>query len=141
MSNFKELYNKEIINSLMKEYNYTTTMQVPRLEKIVINIKKLQMISEWVKSHHEKWDGTGYPNRLKGEEIPLIARIISAVDSHDVMVNDRPYHKAMPEEDAIAELKRCSGTQFDPDVVEAFVRLLEREELPKEQMKEATANA
>ena len=51
------------------------------------------------------------------------------------------YHKAMPEADAIAELKRCSGTQFDPDVVEAFVRLLEREELPKEQMTEAAANA
>lgn len=109
--------------------------------RIAKSSAELEDIAEGILSHHEKWDGTGYPNGLKGEEIPLIARIISAVDSHDVMVNDRPYHKAMPEEDAIAELKRCSGTQFDPDVVEAFVRLLEREELPKEQMTEAAANA
>ena len=109
--------------------------------RIAKSSAELEDIAEGILSHHEKWDGTGYPNRLKGEEIPLIARIISAVDSHDVMVNDRPYHKAMPEADAIAELKRCSGTQFDPDVIEAFVRLLEREELPKEQMTEAAANA
>lgn len=105
--------------------------------RIAKSSAELEDIADGILSHHEKWDGTGYPNRLKGEEIPLIARIISAVDSHDVMVNDRPYHKAMPEADAIAELKRCSGTQFDPHVVEVFVKLLEREELPKE----AEANA
>ena len=107
--------------------------------RIAKSSAELEDIAEGILSHHEKWDGTGYPNRLKGEEIPLIARIISAVDSHDVMVNDRPYHKAMPEADAIAELKRCSGTQFDPQVVEIFVKLLEREELPKEQEKEEAA--
>jgi len=107
--------------------------------RIAKSSAELEDIADGILSHHEKWDGTGYPNRLKGEEIPLIARIISAVDSHDVMVNDRPYHKAMPEADAIAELQRCSGTQFDPHVVEVFVKLLEREELPKEQ--EAAANA
>jgi len=110
--------------------------------RIAKSSAELEDIADGILSHHEKWDGTGYPNRLKGEEIPLIARIISAVDSHDVMVNDRPYHKAMPEADAIAELKRCAGTQFDPHVVEVFVRLLEREELPKEetaQVQEAPA--
>ena len=90
--------------------------------------------------HHEKWDGTGYPNGLKGEEIPLIARVISAVDSHDVMVNDRPYHKAMPEKDAIAELRRCSGTQFDPHVVEVFTKMLEREDLPQQEMEALAAS-
>ena len=109
--------------------------------RIAKSSAELEDIADGILCHHEKWDGTGYPNRLKGEQIPLIARIISAVDSHDVMVNDRPYHKAMPEADAIAELRRCSGTQFDPDVIEAFVRLLEREELPKEQETEAVANA
>ena len=92
---------------------------------------ELSGIADCILSHHEKWDGTGYPNKLKGEEIPLLARIISAVDSHDVMVHDRPYHHAMPEEDAIKELRRCAGTQFDPHVIEVFTKLLEEEELPK----------
>lgn len=108
--------------------------------RIAKSSAELEDIAEGILSHHEKWDGTGYPNGLKGEDIPLIARIISAVDSHDVMVNDRPYHKAMPEADAIAELQRCSGTQFDPNVVEVFVKLLEREELPKEQTKTEVTN-
>lgn len=102
---------------------------------------ELAVVADGILSHHEKWDGTGYPNGLKGEEIPLVARVISAVDSHDVMVNDRPYHKAMPERDAIAELRRCSGTQFDPHIVEVFTKMLEREDLPKEEAKNAQENA
>ena len=98
--------------------------------RIAKSSPELAEIADGILCHHEKWDGTGYPNALKGEEIPLIARIIACVDSHDVMVNDRPYHKGMPEKEAIAELRRCSGTQFDPSVVEAFTKLLEREELP-----------
>ena len=102
---------------------------------------ELSSIADCILSHHEKWDGTGYPNKLKGEDIPLLARIISAVDSHDVMVHDRPYHRAMPEEDAIKELRRCAGTQFDPNIIEVFTRLLEEEELPKiQKAREAAAN-
>ncbi|MCR4690603.1 MAG: diguanylate cyclase [Lachnospiraceae bacterium] len=97
--------------------------------RIAKSSPELAEIADGILCHHEKWDGTGYPNALKGEEIPLIARIIAAVDSHDVMVNDRPYHKGMPEKEAIAELRRCSGTQFDPHVVEIFTRMLEREDL------------
>jgi diguanylate cyclase (GGDEF)-like protein len=100
--------------------------------RIAKSSPELAEIADGILCHHEKWDGTGYPNALKGEEIPLIARIIAAVDSHDVMVNDRPYHKGMPEQDAIAELRRCSGTQFDPTIVEVFTRMLEREELHEE---------
>ena len=99
--------------------------------RIAKSSPELGDIAECILSHHEKWDGTGYPNRLKGEEIPLLARIISAVDSHDVMVHNRPYHQAMPEEDAIKELRRCAGTQFDPYIVEVFTKLLEEEELPR----------
>lgn len=99
--------------------------------RIAKSSPELSDIAECILSHHEKWDGTGYPNHLKGEEIPLLARIISAVDSHDVMVHNRPYHQAMPEEDAIKELRRCAGTQFDPKIVEVFTALLEEEELPK----------
>ena len=71
--------------------------------------------------HHERWDGGGYPAGLAGEEIPLGARILAAADSFDAMTTDRAYRNALPAADAIAELIRCSGTQFDPRVIEVFV--------------------
>ena len=73
-----------------------------------------------VQYHHEKWDGTGYPDRLAGEAIPRVARIVRACDAYSAMTTDRPYRKAMPVSEAVAELQRCSGTDFDPDVVEAL---------------------
>ena len=92
-----------------------------RGERIVINIKKLQMISEWVKAHHEKWDGTGYPDGLRGEGIPLAGRIIALADTYDAMTSTRPYRTALSHEIAISEIKRCAGTQFDPQLAELFV--------------------
>ncbi len=86
--------------------------------------KELKPIGEYILHHHERWDGGGYPGGLAGEEIPLLSRIITVVDSHDVMVHDRPYHKAMSGKDAEAELRRCSGTQFDPNLVEVFLQVL-----------------
>lgn len=70
--------------------------------------------------HHERWDGKGYPNRLRGEEIPLESRIIAVVDSFDAMCSDRPYSKARPVGEAVDEIMRCAGSQFDPMVAEAF---------------------
>ena len=78
-------------------------------------------------SHHERWDGKGYPLGLKGEEIPLISRIISVVDAYDVMTNDRPYRKALKHESAMEELERCSGTQFDPAIVKEFKIFMKNE--------------
>jgi response regulator RpfG family c-di-GMP phosphodiesterase len=78
-----------------------------------------------VYSHHEKWDGSGYPQGLRGEAIPLGARIFSVVDAFDAMTFDRPYSRAIPFDTAYAEIKRCAGTQFDPAVVEAFLRVPE----------------
>ena len=78
-----------------------------------------------VYSHHEKWDGSGYPRSLRGEEIPLGARIFAVVDAFDAMTFDRPYSKAIPFEAARTEIKRCAGTHFDPAVVEAFMRVPE----------------
>jgi len=75
--------------------------------------------------HHEKWDGTGYPRGLKGEEIPLGARIFMVVDAFDAMTFDRPYSKAKPFDVAKAEIKRCSGKHFDPGVVTAFFNVPE----------------
>ena len=71
-------------------------------------------------SHHERWDGTGYPDRLPGPEIPLGARIIFVVDAYDAMTSDRVYRGRLSQEDALAELERCAGTQFDPAVVSAL---------------------
>jgi cyclic di-GMP phosphodiesterase len=73
--------------------------------------------------HHEKWDGSGYPRGLKGDDIPLGARIFSVVDAFDAMTFDRPYSKAIPFDVAQAEIKRCAGSHFDPAVVEAFLRV------------------
>ena len=78
-----------------------------------------------VYSHHEKWDGSGYPNALKGDDIPLGARIFAVVDAFDAMTFDRPYSKAVPFEAAKAEIKRCAGTHFDPAVVAAFLQVPE----------------
>lgn len=88
---------------------------------------ELESIAEYILHHHERWDGKGYPSGLKGEEIPLLSRIITVVDSHDVMIHDRPYHKAMSEEAAQEELLRCSGTQFDPHLVTVFLEVINNE--------------
>ena len=77
--------------------------------------------------HHEHWDGTGYPQGLAREQIPLLGRIISVADTYDAMTTNRAYRKALPHEVAIAELEKCSGTQFDPDIVVVFVREIEKQ--------------
>lgn len=79
-----------------------------------------------VRHHHEHWDGRGYPAGLKGEEIPLLARILSVADAYEAMISDRPYRKGRTHNDALGELQRCSGTQFDPRVVEAFIDSIDR---------------
>lgn len=89
---------------------------------------ELDSIAEYILHHHERWDGNGYPGGLKGKDIPLLSRIITVVDSHDVMVHDRPYHKAMSEEAAQEELLRCSGTQFDPHLVTVFLEVINSQE-------------
>jgi response regulator RpfG family c-di-GMP phosphodiesterase len=89
-------------------------------QKILRNIPFLEGAARIVAQHHEKWDGTGYPIGLRGEDIEIGARIFSVVDAFDAMVSDRVYRKGCSYEDALAELERCSGTQFDPLIVEAF---------------------
>lgn len=75
-------------------------------------------------SHHEKWDGTGYPRELKGEQIPLEARIFAVVDAYDAMVSDRPYRAALSKEKTLEHIRANSGSHFDPAVVEAFMTLI-----------------
>jgi HD-GYP domain-containing protein (c-di-GMP phosphodiesterase class II) len=73
--------------------------------------------------HHERWDGAGYPHGLKGEEIPIEARVIAVADAYDAMTSDRPYRRALSHAEAAAEVERCAGTQFDPQVARAFLSL------------------
>jgi putative nucleotidyltransferase with HDIG domain len=76
-----------------------------------------------VRHHHEQYDGNGYPDRLKGEKIPLGARIIAVADAYQAMTEDRPYRRALPPEQALGEMRKCSGTQFDPRVVQALIQI------------------
>ncbi len=92
-------------------------------------IRDLDSVITGVKYHHERWDGYGYPEGLEGERIPLLASIISVADSYDAMTSDRPYRSAFTKDQAIVELERCSGTQFNPAIVKAAVALYKRGEL------------
>ena len=83
----------------------------------------LQTATEIALTHHERWDGTGYPTGLRGEQIPISGRIVSVADAFDAMTHVRPYKRAFPVARAIVEIERCSGTQFDPRVVAAFLTL------------------
>lgn len=96
-------------------------------EEILRPIKEFKHLLPLIRLHHEKVNGTGYPDGLKGDEIPLLAKILCVADSYDSMKSDRPYRPTPGKGYAISELKRCSGIQFDPQVVEAFLRVLERE--------------
>jgi putative two-component system response regulator len=75
-------------------------------------------------THHEKWDGSGYPRQLRGEEIPLIGRIVAVVDVFDALTTERPYKKAWTVEDALALIQRESGKHFDPELVRIFMSIL-----------------
>lgn len=93
--------------------------------RLLSPIRQLKHIIPWIRHHHERWDGSGYPDGLKGEDIPLQARILMVADAFDSMTVSRPYRYAIGKEKAIEELKRCSGTQFDPQVVDVFIRCIE----------------
>ncbi len=97
--------------------------------EILAPIKELKDIIPGVKYHHEFYDGTGYPDGLKGEAIPLHARILTVADTVDAMGADRPYREGRAMDVIIAELKRCSGTQFDPKVAEAFLKVLPQKDI------------
>jgi len=88
------------------------------------NIPDFAPIAQEILYHHEYWDGTGYPEGLKGEKIPLLSRIISIVDTYDVMQFRRPYKGPLSKAEALKEIKRCAGTQFDPQLVEIFLKIV-----------------
>lgn len=94
-------------------------------QRIALSVPDLAPIADLILKHHEWWNGKGYPLGLKGEEIPLECRIVSIIDAYEAMTNDRPYRKALPSEAAIEEIRRCAGTQFDPELVLKFLEVIE----------------
>ena len=104
------------------EYNAIMMHAVYGAEMLA-HIRQLKDIIPGVKWHHEKYDGSGYPDGLEGEDIPVIARIISVADTFDAMTTDRPYRKGLSVKAAMEELKRYAGAQFDPDAVDAFTKV------------------
>ena len=93
-------------------------------ERILLAAPALRPVARLVRASHERYDGSGYPDSLVGEQIPLGARVVGVCDAFDAMVSERPYREAFTETQALNELELCSGRQFDPDVVEAFVRVM-----------------
>jgi HD-GYP domain-containing protein (c-di-GMP phosphodiesterase class II) len=93
--------------------------------QIMSPIRMLKDIIPGIRNHHETWDGTGYPDRMKGEEIPMVARIIGVADTFDAMTTTRPYQQAMTLDYVLNKMRSMSGSRFDPTVVEAFIAAVE----------------
>jgi putative two-component system response regulator len=104
-------------------YNAIVTAE-KKLKEVKVSF--LSFAKQIALSHHEKWDGSGYPNGLSGDEIPLCARIMAVADVYDALISERVYKKGMPHEQAVEIIRKDSGTHFDPDVVDAFL-VLEKE--------------
>jgi HD-GYP domain-containing protein (c-di-GMP phosphodiesterase class II) len=92
--------------------------------RILTGIQSLRAALDTVLHHHERWDGGGYPHGLSGTDIPEDARIVAVADAYDAMISDRPYRGRIGHLDAVAEIERCAGSQFDPRIAEAFVRMV-----------------
>lgn len=92
--------------------------------KITKSITEFSSAADKILHHHEHWDGSGYPEGLKGKEIPLLSRIIAVVDAYEIMISERPYSPAISKEKALTELKECAGSQFDPYLVEKFTEVI-----------------
>ena len=93
----------------------------PQIGQSMLDPLGIEPVASWVLHHHERWDGDGYPGNLAGDRIPMGARIIFAADSFDAMTSDRVYRHALTRTEATEELRRCSGSQFDPKVVDALL--------------------
>lgn len=100
---------------------------------LIKRIRDLKSISEGILYHHENWDGTGYPEGISGEDIPLVSRIIRVVDSYDAMISTRTYNVVKSRNTALEEIKNNSGTMYDPEVVEIFLEIIENEDLEGEE--------
>jgi putative two-component system response regulator len=128
----KIFINENILNKSgpLSEDEYAEILEHPlKSIDMVKDIPYLTPTIPVIRHHHEWWDGSGYPDGLAGDQIPLDARIVAVADCFDAMTTTRPYHQARPLRQAFDEIRRASGTQFDPDVVNAFKKLWETKEI------------
>jgi putative nucleotidyltransferase with HDIG domain len=103
----------------------------PRIgAKILLRVSSFRDALPYVLYHHERWDGAGYPSGKAGEEIPVEARVLAIADAFDAMTSDRPYRRALTREQALAEVERCAGTQFDPEIARVFLEVFGERDLP-----------
>jgi HD-GYP domain-containing protein (c-di-GMP phosphodiesterase class II) len=109
----------------LERHEWAEIMRHPELGARILEHANLRDVASWVLSHHERLDGSGYPRALAGSAIPLEGRILAVADAYEAMTADRPYRRALTPDEARAELRRGAGTQFDPDVVAAFERVLD----------------
>jgi PAS domain-containing protein len=114
-------------SSRLDKWEAATIMEHPIFSYLILpDIESFGVLREIAISHHERWDGTGYPNALQGEDIPLEARIAAVADTYSAMTSDRPYRKGLAHEVAMDEIEKCAGTQFDPRVAGMFAQMVER---------------
>lgn len=121
----KILFKKEALNN--KEWE-NIRQHPEKGSNIAITSSEYSRLANLIHTHHERWDGSGYPSGLKGEEIPIEGRILAIADAFDVMTSNRPYREAFSKEEAIKELKACAGKEFDPELVQAFLKVIEDEQ-------------
>jgi putative nucleotidyltransferase with HDIG domain len=108
----------------LNEDEYAQIREHPKLgAKLLLRVTALRQALPYVLYHHERWDGNGYPTGKAGEEIPLEARVLAIADAFDAMTSDRPYRRALTRGEALAEVERCAGTQFDPQIAGIFLEI------------------
>ncbi|MCR4442510.1 MAG: diguanylate cyclase [Peptococcaceae bacterium] len=136
LARFHDIGKVGIPDSILLKKSPLTPNEIKKMQRhseigyrIAQSSPDLAAIADWILKHHEWWNGGGYPLGLKGMEIPLECRILAIVDAYEAMTSDRLYRKAMSHEEAVNELKRCAGTQFDPFLVERFIRIFSQEEV------------
>jgi HD-GYP domain-containing protein (c-di-GMP phosphodiesterase class II) len=116
---------REGTRGALDEAEWKEIVRHPEIGARILEHAGMRDIAGWVRAHHERVDGRGYPEGIAGQEIPLEARILAVADAYEAMIADRPYRAGMPAANACAEIVRCAGTQFDPTVVEAFLASLD----------------
>ena len=117
-------------NERLTDKEFSQIMKHPSIgAQILGNTKVFQDIIPIVKHHHERFDGKGYPSKLSGDKIPYLVRIVTICDAFDAMTSNRSYRKALPMKTVISEIEKCKGTQFDPEIANAFLKIIDSDEV------------
>jgi HD-GYP domain-containing protein (c-di-GMP phosphodiesterase class II) len=131
LSNLHDIGKITVDDKILKKSEKLTEEEWEAMKKhseagynIANSSEEFALVAEEIYSHHERWDGNGYPRGLKGKEIPFLARIIFLIDTYDVITSGRPYKKEMSRSEALKELENCAGSQFDPELAADFINFI-----------------